>query len=197
MKMPTPMIPSYVLNLLFFIERLRVTEITCCALKYHTSYFGSSCTSYQPQVLRDCWLFLKALPTLVKWFPTSLVWKLTSSSGAIQMLSTTIIGCLKMFVPCCLYQHKSRAEYPPNFLMIMLFVGLMRWVLFLSRLLKHTCILIHAYINSLNNHRGLYLLWFLKQPSLIIQLWVTDLIMMPFLCWHRVHLSGSPRWFWA
>lgn len=47
-------------------------------------------------------------------------------SGAVQMLSTTVIGCVKMFVPCCLYQHKSRAEYPPNFLMIMLFVGLMR-----------------------------------------------------------------------
>lgn len=43
------------------------------------------------------------------------------------MLSTTVIGCLKMVVPCCLYQHKSRAEYPPNFIMIMLFVGLMRW----------------------------------------------------------------------
>ncbi|CAG01746.1 unnamed protein product, partial [Tetraodon nigroviridis] len=47
-------------------------------------------------------------------------------SGAIQMLSTTIIGCLKMFVPCCLYKHKSRSEYPQNFIMIMLFVGLMR-----------------------------------------------------------------------
>lgn len=47
-------------------------------------------------------------------------------SGAVQMLSTTVIGCIKMFVPCCLYQHKSRVEYPPNFLMIMLFVGLMR-----------------------------------------------------------------------
>lgn len=42
------------------------------------------------------------------------------------MLSTTVIGCIKMFVPCCLYQHKSRSEYPPNFIMIMLFVGLMR-----------------------------------------------------------------------
>lgn len=47
-------------------------------------------------------------------------------SGAVQMLSTTVIGCIKMFVPCCLYQHKSRSEYPPNFIMIMLFVGLMR-----------------------------------------------------------------------
>lgn len=47
------------------------------------------------------------------------------------MLSTTVIGCLKMFVPCCLYQHKSRTEYPSNFVMIMLFVGLMRWQIFL------------------------------------------------------------------
>lgn len=43
------------------------------------------------------------------------------------MLSTTVIGCLKTLVPCCLYQHKSRTEYPPNFIMIMLFVGLMRF----------------------------------------------------------------------
>lgn len=42
------------------------------------------------------------------------------------MLSTTVIGGLKMFVPCCLYQHKSRTEFPPNFIMIMLFVGVMR-----------------------------------------------------------------------
>lgn len=42
------------------------------------------------------------------------------------MLSTTFIGCIKMFVPCCLYQHKPRLAYPPNFIMIMLFVGLMR-----------------------------------------------------------------------
>lgn len=50
------------------------------------------------------------------------------------MLSTTVIGFLKMFVPCCLYQHKSRTEYPSNFIMIMLFVGLMRWVHSLSKL---------------------------------------------------------------
>lgn len=48
------------------------------------------------------------------------------SSGAVQMLSTTFIGCLKIFVPCCLYQHKTRLSYPPNFIMTMLFVGLMR-----------------------------------------------------------------------
>ncbi|KAM3871713.1 solute carrier family 35 member E2A [Diretmus argenteus] len=67
-----------------------------------------------------CTLFLnKYILTLLEGEPSML--------GAIQMLSTTIIGCLKMFVPCCLYQHKSRAEYPPNFVMIMLFVGLMRF----------------------------------------------------------------------
>lgn len=44
------------------------------------------------------------------------------------MLSTTVIGFLKMFVPCCLYQHKSRTEYPPNFIMTMLFVGFIRSV---------------------------------------------------------------------
>lgn len=47
-------------------------------------------------------------------------------SGAVQMLSTTFIGCVKIFVPCCLYQHKSRLSYPPNFTMTMLLVGLMR-----------------------------------------------------------------------
>ncbi len=70
------------------------------------------------------------------------------------MLSTTVIGCIKMFVPCCLYQHKSRTEYPPNFIMIMVFVGLMRWVPPLSQLhdflqismLKHICFFIYACI---------------------------------------------------
>ncbi|XP_026966303.1 solute carrier family 35 member E2B isoform X8 [Sagmatias obliquidens] len=47
--------------------------------------------------------------------------------GAVQMLSTTLIGCVKIFVPCCLYQHKTRLSYPPNFIMTMLFVGLMRF----------------------------------------------------------------------
>ncbi|XP_062855244.1 solute carrier family 35 member E2A [Trichomycterus rosablanca] len=67
-----------------------------------------------------CTLFLnKYILSLLEGEPTLL--------GAVQMLSTTVIGCIKMFVPCCLYQHKSRSEYPPNFLMIMLFVGLMRF----------------------------------------------------------------------
>ncbi|XP_012512971.1 PREDICTED: solute carrier family 35 member E2 [Propithecus coquereli] len=50
-----------------------------------------------------------------------------STLGAVQMLSTTLIGCVKIFVPCCLYQHKTRLSYPPNFVMTMLFVGLMRF----------------------------------------------------------------------
>lgn len=67
-----------------------------------------------------CTLFLnKYILSLLEGEPSVL--------GAVQMLSTTAIGFLKMCVPCCLYQHKSRAEYPPNFIMIMLFVGLIRF----------------------------------------------------------------------
>ena len=51
---------------------------------------------------------------------------LSPPPGAVQMLSTTLIGCVKIFVPCCFYQHKTRLSYPPNFIMTMLFVGLMR-----------------------------------------------------------------------
>lgn len=43
------------------------------------------------------------------------------------MLSTACIGCVKIFVPCCLYQHKARLSFPPNFILTMLFVGLMRF----------------------------------------------------------------------
>ncbi|XP_067826521.1 solute carrier family 35 member E2A [Heptranchias perlo] len=67
-----------------------------------------------------CTLFLnKYILTLLEGEPGTL--------GAVQILSTTVIGCIKMYIPCCLYQHKTRAEYPPNFLMIMFFVGLMRF----------------------------------------------------------------------
>ncbi|XP_072888536.1 solute carrier family 35 member E2A isoform X2 [Hemitrygon akajei] len=67
-----------------------------------------------------CTLFLnKYILTLLEREPGML--------GAVQILTTTIIGCFKMYVPCCLYQHKPRNEYPPNFIMIMLFVGLMRF----------------------------------------------------------------------
>ncbi|KAG9482333.1 solute carrier family 35 member E2B [Eleutherodactylus coqui] len=67
-----------------------------------------------------CTLFLnKYILTLLEGEPSML--------GAVQMLTTTFIGCIKMFIPCCLYQHKSRLSYPSNFLMIMLFVGIMRF----------------------------------------------------------------------
>ncbi|GCB72194.1 solute carrier family 35 member E2B [Scyliorhinus torazame] len=67
-----------------------------------------------------CTLFLnKYILTLLEGEPGVL--------GAVQILTTTVIGAFKMYVPCCLYQHKTRAEYPPNFLMVMFFVGLMRF----------------------------------------------------------------------
>ncbi|XP_063292460.1 solute carrier family 35 member E2B [Pelobates fuscus] len=67
-----------------------------------------------------CTLFLnKYILTLLEGEPSML--------GAVQMLTTTFIGCIKMFIPCCLYQHKPRLTYPSNFLMIMLFVGIMRF----------------------------------------------------------------------
>uniref|UniRef100_A0A8C0CAT2 Solute carrier family 35 member E2B n=1 Tax=Balaenoptera musculus TaxID=9771 RepID=A0A8C0CAT2_BALMU len=67
-----------------------------------------------------CTLFLnKYILSLLEGEPSML--------GAVQMLSTTLIGCVKIFVPCCLYQHKTRLSYPPNFIMTMLFVGLMRF----------------------------------------------------------------------
>ncbi|RVE55664.1 hypothetical protein OJAV_G00233950 [Oryzias javanicus] len=74
------------------------------------------------------WYFFSFCTLFLNKYILSLLEGEPSMLGAVQMLSTTIIGCLKMFVPCCLYQHKSRAEYPPNFIMIMLFVGLMRFV---------------------------------------------------------------------
>uniref|UniRef100_A0A8C5PG36 Solute carrier family 35 member E2B n=1 Tax=Leptobrachium leishanense TaxID=445787 RepID=A0A8C5PG36_9ANUR len=67
-----------------------------------------------------CTLFLnKYILTLLEGEPSML--------GAVQMLTTTFIGCIKMFIPCCLYQHKPRLSYPSNFLMIMVFVGIMRF----------------------------------------------------------------------
>ncbi|KAI5101527.1 solute carrier family 35 member E2B [Silurus meridionalis] len=73
------------------------------------------------------WYFFSFCTLFLNKYILSLLEGEPSVLGAVQMLSTTVIGCFKMFVPCCLYQHKSRTEYPPNFLMIMLFVGLMRF----------------------------------------------------------------------
>ncbi|XP_034392547.1 solute carrier family 35 member E2A-like [Cyclopterus lumpus] len=73
------------------------------------------------------WYFFSFCTLFLNKYILSLLEGEPSMLGAIQMLSTTVIGFLKMFVPCCLYQHKSRTDYPPNFIMIMLFVGLIRF----------------------------------------------------------------------
>ncbi|XP_068161546.1 solute carrier family 35 member E2A-like [Antennarius striatus] len=73
------------------------------------------------------WYFFSFCTLFLNKYILSLLEGEPSMLGAVQMLSTTIIGCIKMFIPCCLYQHKSRSEYPSNFVMIMLFVGLMRF----------------------------------------------------------------------
>uniref|UniRef100_A0A2K5LSI3 Solute carrier family 35 member E2B n=1 Tax=Cercocebus atys TaxID=9531 RepID=A0A2K5LSI3_CERAT len=82
-----------------------------------------------------CWSYGAWLVTRPWWFSLSVSGTLLDGTrggeprprGAVQMLSTTVIGCVKTLVPCCLYQHKARLSYPPNFLMTMLFVGLMRF----------------------------------------------------------------------
>ncbi|XP_031724604.1 solute carrier family 35 member E2A [Anarrhichthys ocellatus] len=73
------------------------------------------------------WYFFSFCTLFLNKYILSLLEGEPSMLGAIQMLSTTVIGFLKMYVPCCLYQHKTRTEYPTNFIMIMLFVGLMRF----------------------------------------------------------------------
>ncbi|XP_034446146.1 solute carrier family 35 member E2A-like isoform X2 [Hippoglossus hippoglossus] len=73
------------------------------------------------------WYFFSFCTLFLNKYILSLLEGEPSMLGAVQMVSTTVIGCLKMYVPCCLYQHKSRTEYPPNFIMIMLFVGLIRF----------------------------------------------------------------------
>ncbi|XP_010873686.2 solute carrier family 35 member E2A isoform X1 [Esox lucius] len=73
------------------------------------------------------WYFFSFCTLFLNKYILSLLEGEPSMLGAVQIVSTTIIGFLKMYVPCYLYQHKSRTEYPPNFFMIMLFVGLMRF----------------------------------------------------------------------
>ncbi|XP_051524755.1 solute carrier family 35 member E2A-like [Myxocyprinus asiaticus] len=73
------------------------------------------------------WYFFSFCTLFLNKYILSLLEGEPSMLGAVQMLSTTVIGSVKMFVPCPLYQHKSRTEYPANFLIIMLFVGLMRF----------------------------------------------------------------------
>ncbi|OBS80833.1 hypothetical protein A6R68_20968 [Neotoma lepida] len=73
------------------------------------------------------WFFFSFCTLFLNKYILSLLEGEPSMLGAVQMLSTTLIGCVKIFVPCCLHQHKTRLSYPPNFVMTMLFVGLMRF----------------------------------------------------------------------
>uniref|UniRef100_A0A8C9X449 Solute carrier family 35 member E2B n=1 Tax=Sander lucioperca TaxID=283035 RepID=A0A8C9X449_SANLU len=61
------------------------------------------------------WYFFSFCTLFLNKYILSLLEGEPSMLGAVQMLSTTVIGFLKMFVT------------PPNFIMIMLFVGLMRF----------------------------------------------------------------------
>ncbi|XP_078186163.1 solute carrier family 35 member E2B isoform X6 [Callithrix jacchus] len=73
------------------------------------------------------WFFFSFCTLFLNKYILSLLGGEPSMLGTVQMLSTTVIGCVKTLVPCCLHQHKARLSYPPNFLMTMLFVGLMRF----------------------------------------------------------------------
>ncbi|XP_005404254.1 PREDICTED: solute carrier family 35 member E2-like [Chinchilla lanigera] len=73
------------------------------------------------------WFFFSFCTLFLNKYILSLLEGEPSMLGAVQMLSTTLIGCAKVFVPCCLHQHKPRLSYPPSFITTMLFVGLMRF----------------------------------------------------------------------
>lgn len=78
-------------------------------------------------VYLSLWFFFSFCTLFLNKYILSLLEGEPSVLGAVQMLSTACIGCVKIFVPCCLYQHKARLSFPPNFILTMLFVGLMRW----------------------------------------------------------------------
>ncbi|XP_061700815.1 solute carrier family 35 member E2A-like isoform X2 [Syngnathoides biaculeatus] len=103
-------------------QLLKITVTEAAVIKA-----GSGVLNRRSLAYLALWYFFSFCTLFLNKYILSLLEGQPSMLGAIQMLSTTIIGFLKMFVPCCLYQHKSRNEYPPNFIMIMLFVGLMRF----------------------------------------------------------------------
>uniref|UniRef100_A0A3Q3XA29 Sugar phosphate transporter domain-containing protein n=1 Tax=Mola mola TaxID=94237 RepID=A0A3Q3XA29_MOLML len=103
------------------VLKITVTETTVIEAE-------SGVRNWRSMIYLGLWYFFSFCTLFLNKYILSRLEGEPSMLGAIQMLSTTIIGCLKMYVPCCLYQHKSRAEYPPNFIMIMLFVGLMRFI---------------------------------------------------------------------
>ncbi|TMS16025.1 solute carrier family 35 member E2A [Larimichthys crocea] len=102
------------------VLKITVTETTVIETE-------SGVWNWRSMIYLALWYFFSFCTLFLNKYILSLLEGEPSMLGAIQMLSTTVIGCLKMFVPCCLYQHKSRTEYPPNFIMIMLFVGVMRF----------------------------------------------------------------------
>ncbi|XP_032376702.1 solute carrier family 35 member E2A [Etheostoma spectabile] len=102
------------------VLKITVTETTVIEAE-------SGVWNWRSVIYLGLWYFFSFCTLFLNKYILSLLEGEPSMLGAVQMLSTTVIGFLKMFVPCCLYQHKSRTEYPPNFIMIMLFVGLMRF----------------------------------------------------------------------
>ncbi|XP_038074303.1 solute carrier family 35 member E2A-like [Patiria miniata] len=62
--------------------------------------------------------------------------------GSTQMLVTTVCGFCKMYIPCCLYRHKSQDERPKGFLWNMIGLGIMRFLTVLLGLvsLKHIAV---------------------------------------------------------
>ncbi|KAM9855279.1 solute carrier family 35 member E2A [Aulostomus maculatus] len=102
------------------VLKITVTETTVIEAE-------SGVWNWRSMTYLGLWYFFSFCTLFLNKYILSLLEGEPSMLGAVQMLSTTVIGCLKMFVPCCLYQHKSRTEYPSNFVMIMLFVGLMRF----------------------------------------------------------------------
>lgn len=100
--------------------KITITETT--VIESNSGVWNSHALSYL-----GLWYFFSFCTLFLNKYILSLLEGEPGMLGAVQMLSTSIIGFMKMYVPCCLYQHKARTEYPPNFIMIMLFVGLMRF----------------------------------------------------------------------
>ncbi|XP_071473363.1 solute carrier family 35 member E2B isoform X2 [Marmota flaviventris] len=94
-----------------------------------TTVLESGLGVWSPRALSylSLWFFLSFCTLFLNKYILSLLEGEPSMLGAVQMLSTTVIGCVKMCLPCCLHQHKPRLAYPPNFIVTMLFVGLMRF----------------------------------------------------------------------
>ncbi|KAM4805737.1 solute carrier family 35 member E2B [Urocitellus parryii] len=94
-----------------------------------TTVLESGLGVWSPRALSylSLWFFLSFCTLFLNKYILSLLEGEPSMLGAVQMLSTTVIGCVKTCLPCCLYQHKPRLAYPPNFIVTMLFVGLMRF----------------------------------------------------------------------